>query len=344
MENRQTVALLMAHRGCPPDRHAIALAGVARSLDDWTRQVARPGIAIRREAFGTGWAPPLLRDQASADLLAKVRTGDPFPFGAGRWACFPSSDFHETKHAYLWADSTTGWPLWKGESFNQYDPHGKAPRTCAPTSEALKIATGSRPGAGSVLADVYDTAARQEASKDAPYSARVAFSDVTQKDNSRTVVAVLVPPETFLGNTAPYLLFVRGDVSSQATCLAILNSLVFDWQARRFAEVHMNFFILEGLTVPILSDEAFDALAEDAARLSCPDERFADFAKAAGVGVEALDPDERARLRADIDARVAHAWQLTADDLEVVFADFTLDAVTPTYRDAVRARFLELAS
>jgi hypothetical protein len=51
---------------------------------------------------------------------------------------------------------------------------------------------------------------------------------------------------------------------------------------------------------------------------------------------------ERERLRVDIDAYVALAWGLSAEELEVIFGDFTLDAVPAAYRDRVRARFAEL--
>ena len=48
-------------------------------------------------------------------------------------------------------------------------------------------------------------------------------------------------------------------------------------------------------------------------------------------------------LRAEIDARVARAWDLTAEELEIVFSDFTTDAVPEEYREAVRRRFAELS-
>lgn len=123
-----------------------------------------------------------------------------------------------------------------------------------------------------------------------------------------------------------------------------MASLAFDWQARRFVETNLNFFILEGLRVPALDDETYGAIGTAAARLSCPDERFADFAAATGVEVGPLTPDERDALRAEIDARVARAWNLDAADLETIFADFTLDAVPEPYRQRVRDRFAELAS
>lgn len=44
----------------------------------------------------------------------------------------------------------------------------------------------------------------------------------------------------------------------------------------------------------------------------------------------------------EIDARVARAWNLTAGDMEVIFRDFTEDAVTPAYRAALVGRLGEL--
>lgn len=121
-----------------------------------------------------------------------------------------------------------------------------------------------------------------------------------------------------------------------------MNSLTFDWQARRFVEANVNFFILEGLTLPDLDEETLEALATPAARLCCPDERFVEFAEATGVECGPLDAEERTELRVEIDALVARAWGLTADELEIVFEDFTLDAVPEDYREVVRKRFAEL--
>jgi hypothetical protein len=122
-----------------------------------------------------------------------------------------------------------------------------------------------------------------------------------------------------------------------------MNSLAFDWQARRFVEGHVNFFILEGLCLPDLSDEDFHQIATAAARLSCEDQRFVAFAAEVGVETGPLEPAERSRLRVEIDARVAHAWELTAADFEVLLDDFTPDAVPDDYRAALGHRLAELA-
>jgi hypothetical protein len=74
------------------------------------------------------------------------------------------------------------------------------------------------------------------------------------------------------------------------------------------------------------------------------DERFSELAAAVGVEVGPLGEDQRARLRVEIDAQVARAWSLTAEDLEVLLADFTLQAVPPAYRRRLAERLAELSS
>src|SRR5207302_1073401 len=101
----------------------------------------------------------------------------------------------------------------------------------------------------------------------------------------------------------------------------------------RFAEANLNFFILEGMCVPPISDEAFAVIANGAARLSCVDERFANSAEANGIEYQELPENERETLRIEIDARVSHAWGLSHADLQLILRDFSLDAVPSQYRD-----------
>lgn len=122
-----------------------------------------------------------------------------------------------------------------------------------------------------------------------------------------------------------------------------MNSIPFDWQTRRYVgEIHLDFFMLESLVLPALDKENHINIAKVAARLSAVDERFSEFAQAVGVDVGPLSDEERQRLRVEIDALVARAWDLTADDLELMFTDFTLNAVPLDYREDLLARLEEL--
>lgn len=335
-EPRYTVALIAAAAKTPPPDHRIEVSGVAASATEFDAQTRSPGIRLPRSAMGSGDVVPLLPSQSAEPVLATMRRAPDFPYGGGRWRCFPVREFDETNDKGLWEGKTSGWELWKGESFDQHDPHGRDARRCPPTDRALKKARKPRPGADSLLAGEVQLATRQAAVSAEVGKVRLAFRDVSRATDSRTVRASLIPAETFLGNTAPYLTFIDGDHRQRAACCAVMNSLPFDWQARRFVETHLNYFILELLTIPRFSDKAYDELVALGARLSCPDERFATVAEVCGITVGALDEDERVILRARVDALVAHAYGLAPSDIDILLADFTAGAVSPAHRDALR--------
>ena len=343
-EPRYSIALVVAERASPGPAHRIEVAGTATSPREWDQQTSTAGVRLAPTAFGPGRETPMLRSQDEADLLAKLRTGHRFPLGAGgRWSCFPvQGDLNETNDRRFWRGEMYGNPLWKGESFDQYQPSGAGERVCPVTDQLLKKVRKSRPGMKSLVASQAPVALRRKAVRKELERARVAFRDVTNRTNSRTILACLVPPGVFLTNKAPYLAFVNGGPQNQAACLGLMNSLPFDWQARRFIEISANFFLLEGFHLPALSADDFNAISHAAARLSAVDERFADFASATGVEFGPLSPTERTRLRVEIDARVARAWNLTRADLDVIFRDFTENAVTPAYRAALVDRLEQL--
>ncbi len=117
-----------------------------------------------------------------------------------------------------------------------------------------------------------------------------------------------------------------------------MNSLPFDWQARRFVEMHVNFFILDMLCFPPVDNTPWERIGKLAAKLSCIDERFTEFAREAGVEAGPLKED-RNSVRAEIDALVAHAYGLDEADLYTIFGDFTERAVPTAYRERVVAQF-----
>ena len=71
--------------------------------------------------FGSRWETPLLRSQQEADVLAKMRVGNRFPFGPKivetsvpthppthpptHWRVFPVAELHETADKKLWSVS-----------------------------------------------------------------------------------------------------------------------------------------------------------------------------------------------------------------------------------------------
>ena len=127
--------------------------------------------------------------------------------------------------------------------------------------------------------------------------ARVAICDVTSATNTRTVHATWVPPTWPCGNTAPVLAF-EDDRLARAG-LAVLNSMAFDWLARRIvAGLHLNKFYLETMVWPRLSGRAVDRLAAAATALCELDPKY----RTAGGWTTEGDPG----LARSLDAHGAH--------------------------------------
>lgn len=343
-----TIALVAARRTKPSEESDVRLSGPSSSQEIFERASSGEGAPIHlsdlqawtRTDGQSSYEVPLLGTATTAEVFGRLRLGQRFDRGyEGRWSAFAvQGDFNETSHKKFFQHEE-GVPVWKGRSFDQFDPHGADPAGFADEGEAIERLQSKRMRS-KVFKDRFSLEVLEDPKTHPYYAARIAFRDVTNRTNSRTVLACLVPPNTFLTNSAPYLVFPEGSELILAFVLGVLNSLPFDWQARRFVETHVNFYILDMLCFPPADQTDIDGIAERSARLSCIDDRFVDFANAAGLKeIGQLDPEERDHLRAEIDALVAKAYGLTENDLEVMFSDFTENAVPEPYRTLVRSAF-----
>ena len=226
----------------------------------------------------------------------------------------------------------------KGRSFHAYDPHGRDPAGYADWDEILER-LNERRKRSRTLKRMYSSRELNDPSTHPINYARIAYHDVTNSVDYDTVIAALIPPKTSLTNSAPYIAFTGFDSTDRSYVLGVLNSLSFDWQARRYVKLHLSFYILNMLCFPPPDNTPWRRIGSLAARLSCVDERFAEFAAEAGVECGPLTDAQRSGMRAEIDALVARAYGLTADELRFVFTDFTENAVSPAYRRLTLEKF-----
>ena len=304
---------------------------------------------MRVSSLGSARVVPLLPSQMHADVLAKLRRGVQFDElqnpgisknSKGRAAAFhaiPYRELDETQQRALFSQSK-GIPVWKGRSFDQYEPHGNEPAGYAKWDEVLSFVQQKR-RRSPIFKRIFQSDFLADPSTHPMNHCRIAFRDVTRSTDSRTVRACLIPSRMPLTNSAPYIVFSGWDASLQGSLLAIMNSLPFDWLARRYVELHLNFYVLNTLTFPPPNDTPWERIGSLAARLSCVDKRFAEFAEEAGVECGPLTDVQRSDMRAEIDALVARAYGLTADELRFVFTDFTENAVSLAYRRFVLEKF-----
>ena len=349
MEPRYTVGLLAARRRTPTDQATFQVTGPSANLKEFQDVTRGQGVNISASSLGSARVVPLLPSQMHADVLAKLRRGIQFDSlrspqmqkstkrRAAASHAIPYRELDETQQRAFFSHSQ-GVPVWKGRSFDQYEPHGNEPAGYAVWNDVFSFAQQKR-RRSPVFKRMFSTNILADLDTHPMNHCRIAFRDVTNRTNSRTVIACLVPPRTPLTNSAPYIVFSGWGTVHQGSVLAAMNSLAFDWLARRYVELHVNFYVLNMLCLPPLDNTPWQRIGTLAARLSCLDERFADFAADAGVECGPLTDAERHDMRAEIDALVARAYGLTEDELRFIFTDFTENAVSPAYRKLVLEKF-----
>lgn len=355
-EHRYTVVLLAATVG-HADRPELSVSVVAASREAFERidqdrtqwaleelRVAHPDLAV-----------PLLPSITAARLYQRLVTTHPrFDSTRGGWAAVPWREFHATddrKSGLLKEPGTVPgpwWPVYGGSSFDLWEPElwvrdGGLPFVLDPSTGIAELQRKR------VASQVWRAHFRPEDIANPstlPLNRpRILFRDVTNRTNSRTCIACLVPPKVFAINSAPSVIFPKGDERDQAFVLGVMSSLPFDWLARRRVETHLSYFILNSLVMPRPTNRHLEPrwqrAVELAARLAAVDDRYADFAEATGSAFGPIAAATKSEMIAELDAVVAHLYGLERAELELMFEDFpsTEAGVSPGRRAAVLAQF-----
>jgi len=311
------MTLLAARREAPGKCAAIPSAGPLDDAERFARarelRIAYPLADLA--AWSESLELPSLPDADAGEVFAAMMRHPRFDSDDRSWRAVPYCELHSTADRDLYNEEQRGWPVWKGATLDRY------------RSDIAPPVYWAEPG------PVFNRI--NEKHRERPRDCRIVFRDVVRATDRRTMKACLAPPCIFAMEKSPQLAQVSGTERDLVGLLGVLNSISFDWVVRRRVETKMSYGILNSLPIP----EIPDRVAELAGRLSCVDERYADFAARAGVEWGPLQPEERTDLEAEIDAIVAHAYGLTRDQLETVFADFVEAAVPESYRERVRAHY-----
>ncbi|HBA84215.1 MAG TPA: ATP-binding protein [Verrucomicrobia bacterium] len=267
---------------------------------------------------------------------------------AGRLMCFPplkeaatwtlrlKNEFHMTNDSYLYhpEKKQARIPLVEGKLFQQFSSVLGEPKYWLDESEARAALLGGDDDEGQVL----------------DYQRhRLAFRDVAAATNERCMIATLLPRRVF----CPHTVSLEDVPASGLTpkqrfyLLSVLNSFAFDYTIRQKVTNHVSFFLVYATTVPRLTekDAAFGPIVNRAARLICTTPEFDQLAKEVGLKSHkdgAIDPVERAKLRAELDGLIAHLYGLTEEEFAYILTTFPLvadpvkDAARNAYRDVER--------
>ena len=219
------------------------------------------------------------------------------------------------------------WPVYKGASFNLWDPDTKKYYAFANPSTVQNFLQKKRDKANRNKRSAHSEFPKnyiQDKSTLASNYPRVAFRGVSGKTNRRTIIACLLPPNIFLANGSPYFHWPIGNKSDQAFLLGILSSIPLDWYARRFIEVNINFHLINSFPIPRPTSDnpKWKRVVSLAGRLASPDERFAEWASAVGVEHGPIDEAQKQDMIFELDALSACIYGLTEVQLIHIFETF----------------------
>jgi hypothetical protein len=358
VDGRYTFVLAALQRGGAVAAREVVLSGpYASRVAFEARRVMEPA-RFKYEAVSS-WsataAVPLVSSRAGADVFLKLRASASFGDQTLRqWKARPlQGDVNAVSQKSFFdfeANPTKSrWPVCGGESFDIWTSDTGKRYAVADVSALTEwlIEKRARSAERSEGAFAGFPAAVIRDPRTLPCRIpRIAFRDVTNRTNQRTVVAALVPPKIFLTHKAPFLLFPAGTEADHAFVLGVFASRIFDWYARRFVETTLTFELLSTFPVPFESQapRLSQRVREISARLAVQaDERFEEWGAVLGVAPSPLAQDELDDHVAELDAAIALLYRLDEGELAHVFETFHEGWDFGAQLDATRRHFMRLS-
>ena len=251
-----SIVLVTAQVGMPVDG-SVTTTGPARNEREFAECIASEGVQVDLAALAS-WTPapmddsvkeptwelPLLPTPTHVSVLSKLRSGVRFDhlqdpknskISKGR-AAVPSAvlyrelDSAQQRALFTHPPGEGRIAVWKGSSFEQYDPHGSDPAGYGLSEDIEKFLHDKRKRSREFQKAFPEDVLNDPLTLPFHYP-RIAFRAVSRATDSRTVISCLVPPKTPLTDRAPYIAFHLWEYLERAFVLGVFDSIPFDWQA-----------------------------------------------------------------------------------------------------------------
>lgn len=343
-EHRYTMALFACSRSSHNTDEVVPMRGPYPNQESYeegmNNEPHKFSIEDARNWTGTSSFPLLPENPQSVSVFEQMcafsSLGD---HQQGSWSARPHTELHatndqetndgETLMHFIDDPPEEYWPIYKGNSFNLWENDTGVRYAWADPDTMLDYLQESRENSYKYAGS---NSAFSKFSEEWVYnpdtlpslSPRIAFRNVTNRTNQRTVICSLVPPETILTNAAPYFVWPQGNEKDQAYLLGILSSIPLDWYARRFVEANMNYHILNSFPIPRVNDNSHvkQRIVQLSGRLAAVDERYSEWANRVGVEYGELPEEAKQEKIYELDAVVAHLYGLEREHVKVIFETF----------------------
>ncbi|MEH1929120.1 hypothetical protein [Nostoc sp.] len=258
-----------------------------------------------------------------------------------KWNLSLKREFHMTDDKNLFKSySKSRLPLYEGKMIHQFTHLYAKPKYWVDEQEGRKALLSHR----------------QDKDQKLNYQTyRLAYRSVAASTNERSLIASVLPPNTFFGHSMNASIIFDEERSDRKRIIkssevlfttACLNSFVFDFLIRQRISQNITMFYIYQLPIPRLtkSDRYFNDIVQRAAKLICTTPEFDELAQEVGLishqqGV--TDDTERAKLRGELDGMIAHLYGLTEDEFSYILSTFPI--VNPTVKEAALSAYRNFA-
>ena len=162
---------------------------------------------------------------------------------------------------------------------------------------------------------------------------RLVIRTIAGNTNERSLISAVIPKNNFISNSL-YGVYVesvsklqsnKSSYKSMLLLQAFLNSFIVDYCIRQKVSANINKKYITPLHIPRLTekDPCFQELVEKSALLTCIDPQFDELADEIGIqrgGIK--DQAQRWQIQGEIDAIVAHLYNLTLDEFKHILSTF----------------------
>ncbi|HVZ21035.1 MAG TPA: N-6 DNA methylase, partial [Vicinamibacterales bacterium] len=208
-----------------------------------------------------------------------------------------------------WLGHAAGWNVSFGRELNATDDRDAfTVATHRPLSRPVIEGKQVDPFRVALERSTQELRADDDRARRVPRRARVAYRDVASATNRLTLIAAVIPARAVTTHTL-FCLRTPLPIDQQHVLTALLNSFVANYLVRLRVSSHVTAALVARLPVPVVPPDtsAFDrlnALARTLARASVPVEHMPEYA--------------------ELQALVAHLYELTVDDFAHVLETFPL--------------------
>ena len=222
----------------------------------------------------------------------------------------------------LFRDDGKGWPLHKGKTIHQYSHTWSRPEFTVRQRAGLE--RESKPKYAGRHKEFYD-------------SYRLVFRNISSPTNMRTIIATIIPPKTFLTDSASYIMLKRNDTlvldniynENILYLCSVLNSTSFDFVARQLAQVNTP-AIIKKIPIPPYNKN----MSKLAAKLTVGHPDFEGLAENMRIPNEPLSVSDRIDTAAELDVLVAKSYKLDRAEYQTILKSFKAFRENQSLRDA----------